>query len=59
MAISTSPTNGETLSIDRLCEAVNSIDQNSKAVVFTALQETFPEIIWTHNHDGRISAAVH
>jgi len=47
------------LSIDRLCETVNGIDQHSKGVMFVALREMFPEIIWTHGHDGKVSGAVH
>ena len=59
MAIQTNIARDATLNINRLCEAVNGIDQNSKTAVLSALREMFPEIIWTKSHDGRVSGAVH
>lgn len=59
MTIRISAANGGTLSIDRLCEAVSGIDQDSRTIVLSALREMFPEIIWTRGCDGRIFAMVH
>lgn len=48
-----------TLNIDRLCEAVNSAGEPAVTAMTVSLKETFPEIIWTRDHAGRLHGATH
>lgn len=50
---------GARLDIDLLCEAVNLAGEPTAGVMTSKLREVFPEIVWTRDHAGRLSGAVH
>ena len=55
----TSAARGERLDIDLLCEAVNLAGEPTTSVMTARLREVFPDVVWTRDHAGRLSGAVH
>mgnify|MGYP003396203694 CR=1 FL=1 len=50
---------GACVDLDLLCEAINLAGEPTARIMTARLREVFPEIIWTRDHAGRLSGAVH